>query len=460
VDAASWNLLLWSETFAGAAWVLEASAAVTANYGANPSGFGNADRIFLPTGLLSKIYQEFQSPGQTVTFSIWLKSNTGATQTCRLLLREKPSSTTYASLTATVTTVWQRFTVTATIPIYSIGVRAQIYHWDRSWPDWDILAWGAMVNVGASAGGYKKTRYFADGIQAGPYVLLPSNRVPYSSDLTASGWVADSHCIQGVGTTGPYGGAAQRWKVIDTTAYTYIGVAVGNLSYDNVAWVYVKESTATQFCLNILDTTAPADHIVTFGWTGGILAYVGEYQTDGYFFESVGSGWYRIGVYVDGIKRGINGHNFSIRVYPAGPGGTANMGSYVWGVGCDIRDKPPAHAETTGDVIDLQIPVAGAVYCAGFQASAVNVMRAGDLVRFTNSPRVYVLAADASADAFGNALLQLDRPAPTGYNQENLEPATIQNVPITVALEDDTIETIIDSRGHYYLSAAFIEAVE
>jgi hypothetical protein len=124
-----------------------------------------------------------------------------------------------------------------------------------------------------------------------------------------------------------------------------------------------------------------------------------------------------------------------------------------------MRDKPPAHVETTGDVIDLQIPVAGAVYCAGFQASAANVMRAGDLVRF-NGQRVYVLAADASADAFGNALLQLDRPAPAHYTQENLEPATIQNVPITVALEDDTIETIIDSRGHYYLSAAFIEAVE
>lgn len=153
------NLLQFSEDFTNTAWTLQNSASVNANAAANPlTGNTTADEVTLPTGFLSRIFQTVAGlANQNVTFSVWMKSNTGSNQSVTLFLREQSFGTTYATANITVTTNWQRFSVTGAIPNTSTGVMCLFYHSSTALPTWDVFMWGAQLEVGSVPTTYGST---------------------------------------------------------------------------------------------------------------------------------------------------------------------------------------------------------------------------------------------------------------------------------------------------------------
>ena len=156
VDTAP-NLLSWSEQFDNAVWIKQNSAIVTANYTTDPLGGTTADRLQIPYNQLSRVLQQASGlANQTVTFSLYMKSNTGSNQTVTIFLREQNFGTVYGTTYCTVTTAWQRCSVTAAIPAASTGVYALIYNvYDTH--NWDVSAWGAQLEFGSTMGTYVAT---------------------------------------------------------------------------------------------------------------------------------------------------------------------------------------------------------------------------------------------------------------------------------------------------------------
>lgn len=153
------NLLKFSEDFTNGVWTLQNSASVNPNVAANPlNGTMTADEVILPTGFLSRIFQTVTGlANQTVTFSVWMKSNTGANQPVFLYLREQGFGTTYGTANITVTSNWQRFSVTGTIPNTSAGVMCLFYHSSTTLPTWDVFMWGAQLEIGVVPTTYGST---------------------------------------------------------------------------------------------------------------------------------------------------------------------------------------------------------------------------------------------------------------------------------------------------------------
>jgi hypothetical protein len=166
-DAAAWtksnsfvqtNLLTNSEAFDNAAWALDNSGAVnpvvTANAGVAPNGTLTADRIVLDKtgGVFSRIQQSVAATASVVyTFSVYLKTFSGGTSNVGVRLG-------LVDVNVVVTGEWQRFTVTAAATASAIG--SQILLWDvitGNDETADILAWGAQLVQGTSAGDYKAT---------------------------------------------------------------------------------------------------------------------------------------------------------------------------------------------------------------------------------------------------------------------------------------------------------------
>jgi hypothetical protein len=147
------NLALYSEQFDNAVWLTDGNGAgeiKTANFSISPDGTQNADRIQLNRtgGTFSRLRQDKVVTG-THTGSIYLKSNTGASQ--KILMRVGGGATTKI----TITTSWQRFVVSANS---STSFELIIDNTDAEIATIaDFSAWGAQLEAGATASSYIPT---------------------------------------------------------------------------------------------------------------------------------------------------------------------------------------------------------------------------------------------------------------------------------------------------------------
>jgi hypothetical protein len=117
------NIQTHSQNFSNAVWVKSAGATLTHSQ-TDPNGGTTASRLQMPSGTSNFLAA---SPiggltnGGKYTHSIYMKSNTGSTQSVRLL--DGVRGVAGGSLTASVTTSWQRFDVVITTASTSAGLQ-------------------------------------------------------------------------------------------------------------------------------------------------------------------------------------------------------------------------------------------------------------------------------------------------------------------------------------------------
>ena len=170
------NLLTFTEQFDDAAWdkTSQGSGAVptiTQNAGTAPDGTTTAERVqFSRTGTTvtdrSRLEQiNIPAVASTnYTFSIWLKSFGGANQTVTLL----PNFGDGIPTAVTVTSEWQRFTLTAnTLAGVTATVVVGLGYVANAVTAADILIWGAQLETGSTATAYQRVVTALDVTQAG-----------------------------------------------------------------------------------------------------------------------------------------------------------------------------------------------------------------------------------------------------------------------------------------------------
>jgi len=153
------NLLVYSEVLTNIVWQTINSAAVTDNAGTDPLGGNTADRLLTPASLGSGIQQIYTlaasgGSGETFTFSIWVKSNTGSSQSCRVKLTHGGVLDNFLDITATTSWVRQTITVTNGIAVGSsmiCGVLNPV-----AGTSVDVLLWGAQLVNGSNAETYQR----------------------------------------------------------------------------------------------------------------------------------------------------------------------------------------------------------------------------------------------------------------------------------------------------------------
>lgn len=175
------NLLLYSEQFDNAAWTGGATnCSVTANDISGPTGTVTADRLQAVTSGFSRTYQVVSgaSNNTSYTFSVWLKAG----NVSNVSIRARDSfSTAQVVQNVTLTSAWQRFTVTvSTGPSGTTSVEGHIFintngvSGSSSSGDY-IYAWGAQLELGSSATTYTPTTT----------VPAPNNWTPNNISVTA-----------------------------------------------------------------------------------------------------------------------------------------------------------------------------------------------------------------------------------------------------------------------------------
>ena len=92
----------------------------------------------------------------------------------------------------------------------------------------------------------------------------------------------------------------------------------------------------------------------------------------------------------------------------------------------------------------------------GWTANLAGVMKAGDFLGIAGQTKVYMVTADANSDSTGSATLVIE-PALLAIPSDNANLA-VRNVPFTLALGGDTLESAVAPGGIYNFSLQLVEA--
>ena len=92
----------------------------------------------------------------------------------------------------------------------------------------------------------------------------------------------------------------------------------------------------------------------------------------------------------------------------------------------------------------------------GWTANLVGVMKAGDFLGIAGQTKVYMVTADANSDSTGSVTLLIE-PALLMVPSDNVS-LVVRNVPLTLAMGGDTLESAVAPGSIYNFSLQLVEA--
>jgi len=327
------NLLLDSSTgtanWEGGASGSAATATVTANYAASPDGTANqATRVQLDlsgatdTSSNSRYSQSIDLPsGDSVTFSVWLKSTDGVSSYAIQVYRADGLAD-----AATVTGTWQKFTTTATAAANAgFGIRVRGGQSPTNSDTADVLIWGANVSTtgqtvlsetttqihreyaptlkSVATAGQPRFEYdpSSDGQSVAKGILIEgaaTNAISYSDSI--SNWnearltVTDNAAV---GPTGSLNASLLTPTSANGTHSTNLGGVATSVTGTVTLSGYFKAAGYDYVTLGIGDTTTTQFAHALFNLSTGDYVANNVSGNSSYVSsstESVGNGWWRL----------------------------------------------------------------------------------------------------------------------------------------------------------------------
>jgi hypothetical protein len=86
----------------------------------------------------------------------------------------------------------------------------------------------------------------------------------------------------------------------------------------------------------------------------------------------------------------------------------------------------------------------------GFSVSTTGVLKAGDLIKFANDNKIYMVTADADSNVSGQATVSIEPPLQDAVVDN--EAVTVNKPSFTVALIQDDVLYSTDAAGFFTLS--------
>lgn len=307
------NLLTYSNTFDNAIWV-KSLATVTADSVVAPDGTLTADGIAF-SSTSGYLFQEYAitTVGTVLTFSAWLRA--ASATTVNFLIQQNGGTST--SITASLTTEWQRFSVSFTTNVFAGAptfVRAQLTP-NANTPT--LYAWGAQLNVGSTAFPYLGTTSATQTICAPKGLLIEEARTNlafWSDQFDNAAWSKSNTTVTANSVASP-DGATDAETVTDNATSAPHAVFGTNFSVSASATytvsVYLKSGTLRYVSVRGEAVGAAG----TFPWITVDLQ-TGSVNANGLVTSSsataVGNGWYRATLTFVSFQTVVGGANLVI----------------------------------------------------------------------------------------------------------------------------------------------------
>jgi hypothetical protein len=246
---------------------------VTQNAFTDPLGGNTASRIQITVGT-ARLYQvPSLTPLQYITNAIWMKSNTGVSQSVNFGFVDWDG--TVHINTYTVTTQWQQFTYTGQ-KLYTGDNRCQVcYVQDHGGGNTDILVYGSQCNYGEQPSSYRPTSGAAvinNIIES--YAGTPIDLTNPAIGLRA--WGARTNSIR---NNTMVGGGAGTLPTNWNTPSTPTGVTVSVVGIGTENGIPYTEFSVVGTC------TATSNLFIYFDTTTQVTASPGQYWTGSFFLR-------------------------------------------------------------------------------------------------------------------------------------------------------------------------------
>ena len=337
VELVPYNLVQYSEQLDNAAvWVAYSGTTTTANAATAPNGTLTADRIQGATGAFRGVRQSIAFQVSTCTFSVYLKSATGANQNARIWIGA-------TSQVVALTNEWQRFTLTAvpTTATFDIQISTAIS------ASIDVYAWGAQLVEGSTAKDYQKTETrlniprldYSNGTC--PSLLVEpqrTNLVTYSSSFDNAAWNKETgNSITSNTTISPSGiQDADTLTATNGNGMNCYQVTPSLLTGTHTYSAYVKSNGT-----NLIDLYVFA---VGIGFASrGQINFSAETFTVSIggtgMIENAGNGWYRISL--------TNTYNAFLSCGFLTDSTTGTRSVNIWGAQLEAGSYPTSYIPTT-----------------------------------------------------------------------------------------------------------------
>lgn len=335
------NLVNYSEDLTNAAWNNVNQVTITANAGVSPNGTTTADRL-LSTGSSWFFSRNVSlTSGIPYTISVYVKSNTGSSQTFTLFGNNSDVSPNF-----TATTSWQRFSFTITA---ASGSLAQGIARDSSNSAGDLLVWGFQLETGDIATAYIPTTTAA--VSVGPVANVPrldytgstcprlllepqrTNILNFSECFDNAYWNKAGTTITANNTTSPDGYVnADRLTSSGASGDEYIqraGLTTTAGTYTSS--IFVKNVNATQTLLmavHLGEGSITSD--LRYTWSTGAVTTNGTNAVSGKA-TSYGNGWVRL-EFTYTIGASVTGHWFRTYVQT----GVSTNSIFIYGASVEL----------------------------------------------------------------------------------------------------------------------------